>query len=517
MEGTQTDNYQNRTKELEKYVILDTDREPVFDRITQLASFICNTPMSLITILTDDRQWFKSKVGVDIEGTPIEHAFCNYAIAQKKLLEIHDALQDNRVSKNPYVLGDPYVRFYAGYPLIDQNGFALGTLCVVDQKPRRLTDYQREILRLLAEQTMELIKLRAHKEAYQEFFELVPEMLCAVDSQGVFLRVNPAWESVLGYPIESLIGTSIFTLIHSEDVASTKQAIETLNQGNVITGFVNRYRDSKGEYRTLRWNARSLKGIIYASSKDITQELASQKALMESNQQMELLIELMQRHHDRMKEYTYITSHNLHGAASNILALSNLLAATPHDAQLIAALQETAQKLYDTIGRMNALLDTDITSATTNKKLLNLHYAVQAIISTFFSYRTEKAQIKVEVPSHLLVPAIPAYLDSILYNLISNALKYSRPDVPCQIQIRAYTTGDSVVIEVSDNGIGIDLKRYKHKLFQIGSRLEQSKEGKGIGLFLTFHQVETMGGKIEVESQLGEGSTFRVYLPSTLQ
>jgi GAF domain-containing protein len=157
-----------RLAALNRYAILDTEPEQSFDDLVVLASFVCRTPIATLSLVDDHRQWFKSKVGVEIRETPRDISFCSHAIQQEELFIVPDALEDPRFKDNPLVLGDPHIRFYAGAPLIDEDGYALGTLCVMDRQPRELDDTQKEALRSLRRLALSQIELRRNIQLLKE-------------------------------------------------------------------------------------------------------------------------------------------------------------------------------------------------------------------------------------------------------------------------------------------------------------------------------------------------------------
>ena len=163
---------QARLAALQRYQILDSDPEQAFDDLTMLASHICGTPIALITLLDADRQWFKARVGVSAHETARSVSFCTHAIKQREIYVVPDATQDTLFKENPFVVGEPGIRFYAGAPLVTPDGHALGTLCVVDQVPRQLTAEQTEALEALRRQAQDQLELRLNlmqlKEALVE-------------------------------------------------------------------------------------------------------------------------------------------------------------------------------------------------------------------------------------------------------------------------------------------------------------------------------------------------------------
>ncbi|NNU82036.1 GAF domain-containing protein [Halovulum dunhuangense] len=149
-----------RLRTVDKYNILDTAPEKQLDQLTSLAAKICGTPMALISVIDEDRQWFKSNQGFDTKETPREHSFCTHAIEDDSIMVVEDATKDQRFAGNPFVVGAPDIRFYAGSPLVMENGHALGTLCVIDRKPRKLSENQLEILQILSDAAVTHLELR---------------------------------------------------------------------------------------------------------------------------------------------------------------------------------------------------------------------------------------------------------------------------------------------------------------------------------------------------------------------
>jgi signal transduction histidine kinase len=153
-------NETERLQALRSYGILDTPTEPAFDDITRIASYVCQAPISVVTLIDQGRQWFKSEIGLGTRETPLNQSICAHAILEHSFLEVPDTTRDPRFAGNPLVTGPPRLRFYAGALLRTPDGLPIGTICVLDHKPRRLTKEQREVLAALARQVMSQLELR---------------------------------------------------------------------------------------------------------------------------------------------------------------------------------------------------------------------------------------------------------------------------------------------------------------------------------------------------------------------
>jgi len=167
MSAGNSDSEKKRLKVLWQYDVLDTIPEALFDDLTELAAGICEAPIALISLVDEKRQWFKSKFGITVNETSRDVSFCAHAIQQPDLFIVPDATQDVRFASNPLVTSDPKIRFYAGAPLTTPDGYALGTLCVIDKVPRELRSEQKQALRILARHVVSQLELRRRSKEIQ--------------------------------------------------------------------------------------------------------------------------------------------------------------------------------------------------------------------------------------------------------------------------------------------------------------------------------------------------------------
>jgi two-component system, sensor histidine kinase len=266
-----------RLKALQSYDVMDTLGEEAFDRITQLASVICGVPIALVSLIDENRQWFKSKVGIDVPETPRDISFCQHAIMGQEIFEVENAIEDERFKDNPLVQGFPNIRFYAGFPLEDPDGYNLGTLCVIDEKPHKLDDNQRLALSVLGKEVVAQLVARknvAELKKYKNLYDLSIDLICIAGTDGYFKSVNTAFTKSLGYTETELLSKPFFEFIHPEDIESTEREIEKLSQGHKTINFVCRYRTKSNEYRYLQWvtNPEVETGNLFAIARDITVE-----------------------------------------------------------------------------------------------------------------------------------------------------------------------------------------------------------------------------------------------------
>lgn len=298
---------------LRRYNVLDTQPEPAFDDLTRLAAQICGAPISLITLVDANRQWFKSHTGLETTETTRGVSFCSHTILQLDLLVVEDAGRDERFANNPWVVSEPAVRFYAGMPLVTADGFALGTLSVLDRQPRTITPSQAEALKILARQVMTHLELRRHlaelaravdqhqrteerlriSEAfYQLLVETLPQNILRKDFQGRFTFANRKFCQSIGKPLEELIGKTDFDLFpqelaakyHRDDlrVMNTRENLDTVEAHQGAHGERLFVHVIKTPLYDASGNVIGVQGIFYdvTQRKRIEEELAYERDLL---------------------------------------------------------------------------------------------------------------------------------------------------------------------------------------------------------------------------------------------
>lgn len=302
-------NEEARLKALKNYAILDSLREEEFDRTTELAAIICDVPIALITLIDQDRVWFKSKVGLTPDEIPRESSFSQYAILEKDIFEVSNVIEDQRFKQNPLVIGEPNIRFYAAQPLIDPDGFALGALCVMDSIPKVLTAKQKDALQLLTKGVMTLIierRQKAELKNFENLFEQSNDMICVAGTDGFFKKINPAFLNTLGWDENKLLNTSFFDLIHPEDLEKTQQEIQRLAEGHNTINFTHRFQTKEGSYKVLQWVAtpEPITGNLFAIARDISEEKIKELQLISSEERARAFFE---------SSHGFMCTHDLEG------------------------------------------------------------------------------------------------------------------------------------------------------------------------------------------------------------
>ena len=265
-----------RQAALERYGVLDGRPDALFDNITRMVGLALDVPIALVSLLDNDRQWFLSRYGLNVSQTPRIWSFCGHVVASRRPLEVPDAPQDVRFADNPLVLEDPKIRFYAGSPLRTPDGHILGTLCAIAPTPRQLTDAQRELLTLLADQVVEILEQRRRAMELTRALalaltgarlaELSDHLLCALDDRGALRVINAAWERRLGLPAERLQEMNLVEMAHPDDRPNLKRALrQAYDDPTCKTSAQTRLPLLDGSWLRLDWDIARRGDSLYAA------------------------------------------------------------------------------------------------------------------------------------------------------------------------------------------------------------------------------------------------------------
>lgn len=342
------------------------------------------------------------------------------------------------------------------------------------------------------------------------FFELSPDFMCIAGFDGYFKKINAAVIDILGYAEEELLNEPIFNFIHPEDRELTSEKRKMLLESSILTQFENRYLHKNGSVIWLQWSSIAIKEeqLIYAMAKNITAKKTIEL------QRDDLLRNLSEVNRE-LKVFNYNTSHDLRSPMSNLLALHELIDEKSIEdeelAEYIDLLKLATQNLNQIICKT---MDDWIKRDQKSIKIRKIDIA-HSLEQTCNSIQQLIVQDGVTIHSNFdeapYVQFSPEYFQSILLNLITNSIKYSRPEIPSIITLKSTIEDNKVVLTYTDNGIGIDLKKADGRIFKLHQRFQESdSNSKGIGLYLIHNHINSLGGAVSVYSKPNKGTTFRL-------
>lgn len=451
----QPDQENNRLLALQSYDILDSLPEGDYDNITSLAAQICQTPISLVSLVDEKRQWFKSTQGLSIQETPRQFSFCAHAILHPhQPFLVPDTRQDERFASNPFVTGEPHIVFYAGIPLIDGDGFPLGSLCVLDDKPRQLSEAQLKALQTLTNQVVNLLALRKANNALllseQRYQTLTADLEEQVQTRTQALKLaNDELHSANKLLRQANDTLNQFASVASHDLQEPLRKIQSF--GNLLQA---QYADQLGEGKTY--------------------------------------LERMQSAANRMS-----------GLIQDLLSYSRISAIHErrHLISLAAVVQTALSDLEVVIAETGALVEVDSLPEVLGDSI-QLGQLFQNLLSNALKFSraatSSRGTAGISRP-----PRIQIRLHLLLAKDLPPSVK---PALSAPLYYR---------IDVIDNGIGFEQK-HAERIFEVFQRLHGKSEfaGTGIGLAICAKVVSNHGGAIRATSQPGQGAAFSVFLPN---
>jgi PAS domain S-box-containing protein len=391
------------------------------------------------------------------------------------------------------------------------------------------------------------LALRAKTEELDRFFSLSLDLLAIVSADGRFLRVNPAWEGVLGYPAEEMEGTPYLDRVHPDDVEKTRVIAGRLAHGDVIPDFVNRYRSADGSYRWIEWRAAPFAdGTSYAAARDITEWVEARDRVSRLNEELEERVILRTRELGSANDA--LSDANAELAAANI----RLEEATHAKSRFLANMSHELRTPLNAVIGFSSILGQEMPGPLNEEQHRQVdmitgagRHLLELINEVLDLSRIEAGRLRVELADfscadlvadsietvrpladerglRLVVSGTAAdctihtdrmRVEQVLLNLLGNAVKFTEEGF---VELRADRDGDDLVLVVSDSGVGIastDLPRVFEEFFQARPEWEAKPAGTGLGLAVSRQIVEMLGGTISVESTLGVGSAFTVRLP----
>lgn len=559
------ENDAERVEALLRYNILDTPAEDAFDRITKLAARLFNIPIALVSLVDENRAWFKSCQGFNLSEVPRNDSICNFAVLCNEVLIVPDTHKDDRFACNPFAMAEPGLRFYAGAPLITRDGYNLGTLCLLDSQPHdNLSAEQRQTLIDLAAMVMDELELRlaaqriAQTDAAlleitqgvsavtgQAFFEALVlhfAKVLSVDYAYIGRLVEPTQEIVQTIAVcaqgqnaenfaYSIAKTPCEQVIQNRKLCCFPRHVQALFPNAPLLAPLNIEGYIAVPFFDSQENPLGLLGIMHSKPLEnvqIAETLLTIFALRIGTELDRIRVSQAERAAreqaeaaNRMKdEFLAVLSHELRTPLSPILGWTKLLRSgrvnLENQDQALATIERNAVQLTQLIEDLLDISRILQGKFILNARSVNLIGMITAAIETIrLAADAKKIQIQpyLEAPATMLGDA--ARLQQVVCNLLSNSVKFT-PEGG-RIEVRLTQLGQAAQIQVTDTGKGIEAEFLPYvfdRFRQADSATTRKFGGLGLGLAIVRQIVELHGGTIQAESPgENQGATFTITLP----
>ena len=535
-----------RLKSLLSYNVIDTLKEKEFDKLAQLASIICETPIALISLIDDKRQWFKAKIGIEVDEMPKEITFCQYTIEKNELWEVEDTTKNEILKDNPNVTTENGIRYYAGIPLQCSLGYNIGTLCVADSKPKKITEKEKIALQIISEQVMvlleakkrndklifelqELVKekelesqriIEKNSEEVKMFYDSISNTngIIEIDPNGKVIKTNKLISVLLELTSNHLIHKNIAEIFDIE-IINAKNLSKLIEQKNHLF----QYKYDPNYIRWIQANFIKIENIngkiekIILVCQDVTNSIQGQ-------QELELAKNTSDYLNKQKDQFIATVSHEIRTPINAILGFTDVLIEIEENNTKMDFLNSIKIAGLGLLHIINDILDISKIEAGM-LQIDETPFQLKEIVSNVFTTLKLKASdknlkflysIDSDVEHDLL--GDKNRLNQILINIIGNAVKFTeKGKVELRISERKKENQLSYLeFVVSDTGIGIN----ENKLQTIFDRFSQAEvstsrkfEGTGLGLSISKELIEMQNGTIEVSSIENKGTTFTFVIP----
>ena len=353
------------------------------------------------------------------------------------------------------------------------------------------------------------------EELFQNIFEFANGGIAIVALEGRWVKVNPSLVQLLGYAEEELYDLTFQDITHPEDLNKDLKQLDLLRKGEIENyQMEKRYFHKNGD---VIWALLSVSMVVdefkkpYYFISQITEITEQKKNVLQLN----LLMDLVQEQNTKLLNFSHIATHDIRTHVGN---LGSIIGFVEDDYDNIeknenfVMLKECLSNLEDTLEHLNEIRKNKLDNSKQLKPLSLYNYVNSSIANVNAIAKKYHCQILNHVKKDHKVLAIEAYLESIILNFLTNAIKYRAVNRLPIINITSEIEGDFVVIKIEDNGLGIDLVKNRSKLFTLNGTFHKHNDSRGVGLFITKNHIESIGGKVEVESEVNVGTSFSIYL-----